>query len=225
MDEKRIEEIKTRYNRFQNANDTYKIVPPVYIEPVLINDGYAKAWADLAAHSKDDIPWLLDQLEQAQKEIARLKAELGRCTTGNGTYISLTSHEMMITEKNREIELLKSDRRWIPVAERLPDSGQPVLVYWYEPDYEVHQTHICEYYRKGDVVEDEIDLMGDTPDERLLDVVLGGRGNKIIEQDGFYIFDCVDGTGMCKWRRHSDCITHWMPLPEPPEKGTSDGTS
>lgn len=109
-------------------------------------------------------------------------------------------------------------QRWIPVTERLPDSGERVLVYWYEPDYEVHQTHICEYYRKGDVVEDEVEPMGDTPDERLLDVVLGGRGNKIIEQDGFYVFDCVDGTGMCKWRRHSDCITHWMPLPAPPKE-------
>ena len=121
-----------------------------------------------------------------------------------------------------DIERLRHEsepqNKWIPVKERLPDSGERVLVYWYEPDYEVHQTHICEYYRKGDVVEDEVEPMGDTLDERLLDVVLGGRGNKIIEQDGFYIFDCVDGTGMCKWRRHSDCITHWMTLPEPPKE-------
>lgn len=144
---------------------------------------------------------------------------LGYCEcSGNlktDALVLIDSLQSQLAEREREAQ------RWIPVTERLPDSGERVLVYWYEPDYEVHQTHICEYYRKGDVVEDEVEPMGDTPDERLLDVVLGGRGNKIIEQDGFYVFDCVDGTGMCKWRRHSDCITHWMPLPAPPEEGDS----
>lgn len=158
---------------------------------------------------KQDIPWLLDQLEQAQKEIERLK------DINSALENDLINANMNLERLTERVEA----QRWIPVTERLPYSGEPVLVYWYEPDYEVHQTHICEYYRKGDVVEDEVDPMGDTPDERLLDVVLGGRGNKIIEQNGFYVFDCVDGTGMCKWRRHSDCITHWMPLPEPPKEG------
>lgn len=171
--------------------------------------------AEIKAHREEgrpirriDAKYLLDQLEQAREELSKRSVCKG-CPIPEG----MTDEEVTFA-----IEQVKSGAgQWIPVTERLPYSGEPVLVYWYEPDYEVHQTHICEYYRKGDVVEDEVEPMGDTPDERLLDVVLGGRGNKIIEQNGFYIFDCVDGTGMCKWRRHSDCITHWMPLPEPPK--------
>ncbi len=27
----------------------------------------------------------------------------------------------------------------------------------------------------------------------------------------------VDGEAVLPWGVHSDCVTHWMPLPEPPE--------
>lgn len=151
-------------------------------------------------------------LEKAQELNKRLMHEVCKLACES------VERDRALARLEAEVMAARDSMRWIPVTERSPYSGQSVLVYWYESEYEVHQTHICEYYRKGDVVEDEFEPMGDTPDERLLDVVLGGRGNKIIEQDGFYVFDCVDGTGMCKWRRHSDCITHWMPLPKPPRK-------
>lgn len=105
--------------------------------------------------------------------------------------------------------------KWTSVKDKLPESGERVLVYWYEsPD--LHQTHICEYFREGEIVRDEVRYTG-TPMERLLDAMFGKRGEKTIEQDGFYIYDSVDDTGLCKWRRHADIITHWMALPEPPE--------
>jgi hypothetical protein len=178
-----------------------------------VNTIYVKAAAAL-------IESMQTQLAEREREIERLNTEIKRWVNMYGQAALKWHQEHQECRKlQEEIERLQAAQRWIPVTEGLPDSGERVLVYWYEPDYEVHQTHICEYYRKGDVVEDEVEPMGDTPDERLLDVVLGGRGNKIIEQDGFYVFDCVDGTGMCKWRRHSDCITHWMPLPAAPEEG------
>ena len=104
--------------------------------------------------------------------------------------------------------------KWTSVKDKLPESGERVLVYWYETD--LHQTHICEYFREGEIVRDEVRYTG-TPMERLLDAMFGKRGEKTIEQDGFYIYDSVDDTGLCKWRRHADIITHWMALPEPPE--------
>lgn len=106
---------------------------------------------------------------------------------------------------------------WIKTTDSLPDSGERVLVYWLELG-DLHQTHVCEYFRKGDIVSDEVVPVGDSPVARLLDAMFGKRGERTIEQDGFYIYDSVDDTGLCRWRRHSDCITHWMPLPKPPEK-------
>ena len=47
---------------------------------------------------------------------------------------------------------------------------------------------------------------------------LARRGERTIEQDGFYIYDSVDDTGLCRWRRHSDVITHWARI-VPPEEG------
>ena len=106
---------------------------------------------------------------------------------------------------------------WIPISERLPESGERVLVYWLEFD-DLHQVHVLAYYCKGEIVRDETHPIDGTPNERLLDVLFGKRGDKAIEQGGFYIYDCVDDTGLCKWRRHNDCITHWRPLPAPPER-------
>lgn len=44
---------------------------------------------------------------------------------------------------------------WIKTTDSLPDSGERVLVYWLESGG-LHQVHVCEYFRKGDIVEDEV---------------------------------------------------------------------
>lgn len=126
--------------------------------------------------------------------------------------------EKLSTDNKPLTNWQQAAQQWVPVTEDLPKSGERVLVYWYEEDFDLHQVHICEYYRKGDVVTDEVIPQGGTPEERLLDVMFGGRDKRVIAQDGFYLFDSANDTGLCKWRRHSDCITHWMPLPKPPEK-------
>lgn len=105
---------------------------------------------------------------------------------------------------------------WVSIKERLPESGERVLVYWYE-SLDLHQMHVIDYYKAGDIVDDEVVYQGGTPLERLKDALFGKRGERAIERDGFYIYDPDIDTGLCKWRRHCDCITHWMPLPEPPE--------
>jgi hypothetical protein len=105
---------------------------------------------------------------------------------------------------------------WTSVNTSLPESGERVLVYWYE-SHDLHQMHVIEYYKAGDVVFDEVIYQGNTPLERLKDAIFGTRGQRTIEQDGFYIYDPDIETGLCKWRRHNDCITHWARLPAPPE--------
>jgi hypothetical protein len=112
---------------------------------------------------------------------------------------------------------------WIKTTDSLPDSGERVLVYWLELG-DLHQAHVCEYFRKGDIVEDEMPPINGTPNERLTDALFGKRGEKTIEQDGFYIYDSVDDTGLCRWRRHSDVITHWARI-VPPEETRQGGTA
>ena len=112
----------------------------------------------------------------------------------------------------------QSQNGWIKVEDRSPERGQEVLVYWYEPSLDLEQMHKVTYYRKGDIVEDEVIYEGSTKQEVLLDMLFGKRGEKTIKEDGFYIYDSVDYSLLCKWRKHSDCITHWMPLPAAPER-------
>lgn len=106
---------------------------------------------------------------------------------------------------------------WTSVKDKLPESGERVLVYWYESPG-LHQMDVIDYYKAGDIVDDEVIYQGNTPLERLKDAIFGTRGQRTIEQDGFYIYDSVDDSGLCRWRRHSDVITHWTRI-VPPEEG------
>lgn len=110
---------------------------------------------------------------------------------------------------------------WIDVKDRLPKSGQDVLVcislgkYIDDVDME-----ILTYYNKGDRLEQDSEYLQDpklTPDERLLEAIFDTFENDYAPADGFYIYDDVDGQGS-KYRLHrDDLITHWRPLPKSPK--------
>lgn len=93
--------------------------------------------------------------------------------------------------------------KWISIKDKLPESGQQVLIYWYDEPYEVHQVHLLSYFKKGDVMDISVDYTEESPDNKI----------KALE-DGFYLYDG-------NWRKHADIITHWMPLPEFPKKECS----
>lgn len=94
--------------------------------------------------------------------------------------------------------------QWISIQDKLPESGQDVLVYWWDEPFEIHQIHLLTYWRKGDVM-----------DESLVGLVSGEEGKILAPEDGFYIYE---GNEDRPWRQHADLITHWMPLPNPPNK-------
>lgn len=112
---------------------------------------------------------------------------------------------------------------WISVKDRLPESGERVLVYWYEANIDLHQMALLEYYRKGDTVDNEtLRRDGETPEQFLLSLLRGGRGERAVAEDGFYIYGADATTGLCRWRKHADCITHWMPMPDAPDETEDD---
>jgi hypothetical protein len=107
---------------------------------------------------------------------------------------------------------------WISIDERLPESGQEVLIYYYDKDYEIHQTYIVEYFEKGDIMDTIIPDKYDTPEKNFLDSLLNPENEIRAPEDGFYIYDGSDMKS--PYYKHADVITHWQPLPEPPISGT-----
>lgn len=97
---------------------------------------------------------------------------------------------------------------WINTKEALPESNQEVLTYFYDEPYGVDQFQILTYYKKGDKFSCE-----DIANNDLLGQVLG-KYDRTVEEDGFYIYDSVDGDRN-KYRKHADVITHWQPLLSP----------
>ena len=111
---------------------------------------------------------------------------------------------------------------WISIKDKLPESGQEVLAYFYDTPYEIDQFCTLTYFRKGDALENEmphterVELARTKTDpaEELMTKLFACR---VVEapRSGFYIYD-VGLDGMCAWRRHSDIVTHWAEL-VPPE--------
>ena len=81
---------------------------------------------------------------------------------------------------NARIAELEAERRWIPVSERLPELGSPILFY----------DSILERINKGTCTAKNSD---------------NTNLHWFTDDDLFYFGD------------RSEYITHWMPLPNPPE--------
>lgn len=122
----------------------------------------------------DDLTEAADRLENQNAHIAVLQKEIEKL---RGQNEQLREAAELVAKESAEL----LERRWIPVEERLPENGVPVLINYIASD--------------------------------------GGKYNP-------------DGTAVwtdygCFWWEGSleDCdtevavpITHWMPLPEPPEE-------
>lgn len=106
---------------------------------------------------------------------------------------------------------------WIEIKEKLPESGQEVLVYWWDKELDIHQIHTATYFIKGDVMDTVIPKKYDMPEKNLLDALLNSENEIKAPEDGFYIYDYIDEE-RDGFRKHADVITHWQSLPEPPEE-------
>ncbi len=104
---------------------------------------------------------------------------------------------------------------WISVKESLPESGQEVLVYYFDKGFDIHQICIVTYFKKGDVMDTAIPNKHDIPEKNLLDALFNKDNEIKAPEEGFYIYDYTDKHNI-GFRKHADLITHWQPLPEPP---------
>lgn len=102
---------------------------------------------------------------------------------------------------------------WVSVKESVPESGEQVLTYYFDEGYNIHQIGIHDYFRKDAVIDERVDFSIKSPEKRLLDTLFNPANQIKAPEDGFYIYDEVEET---HWRKHADIITHWHPLPTPP---------
>lgn len=104
---------------------------------------------------------------------------------------------------------------WINIKDGLPTSDENVLVYWYDAPFGIHQIAMVRYFTKGAVMDNLVDMDEPSTAKRMMDWLFNPDNEIKATQDGFYI---CDGDGREIWRRHADCITHWMYLPAPPKE-------
>ncbi len=100
---------------------------------------------------------------------------------------------------------------WVNIKEKLPESGQEVLVYWWDKGAKIHQIYTATYFKENDVMDTVIPDKYDMPEKNLLDALFNPKNEIRAPEDGFYIYD--NG-----FRKHAEVITHWQPLPKPPKE-------
>ncbi len=65
----RLSEIRARCEELEQSGEGFTVVRPVYIQGALLDDGYSEKWSAVAAHAREDIPFLLAEVERLQGEL------------------------------------------------------------------------------------------------------------------------------------------------------------
>lgn len=107
---------------------------------------------------------------------------------------------------------------WISVKERLPENEQRILTCFFDKSVEFYQMDLLTYYKKGTVMDNRADRdPSHSAKEKLFNTLYNKDFEIVAQEDGFYIAEW-DEEGDIAYRKHGDFITHWMLLPEGPDR-------
>jgi len=110
-----------------------------------------------------------------------------------------------------EVERLRDDARWVPVGERLPDAPCFAVLACYVNEYGMTRQVRAEYVRRGELEAND-DIVGDWCE-------YDEATDTYNCPEGWYEFN--EGEDV-HWEISGD-VTHWRPLPEPPEQPATEG--